>query len=126
MAMTDLTGTWLGTYWQADAPTRFEASLVQGGNALTGRIQDDNPLGEAQVTGEVVGRKVKFSKTYLSGISTVIEYAGTIDDSGEVMRGDWAILGTRDAGQWEARRGGDDLMAQLRRRMERKVPVGAK
>jgi hypothetical protein len=124
--MTDLTGTWLGTYWQADAPTRFEASLVQGGNALSGRVQDDNHLGEAQITGEVVGRKVMFSKTYLSGIATVIEYAGTIDESGEVIKGDWTILGTRQSGQWEARRSGDDLMAQLRRRMEQKVPVGAK
>jgi hypothetical protein len=124
--MTDLTGTWLGTYWQEDAPTRFEASLVQGGNALSGRVQDDNPLGEAQITGEVVGRKVMFTKTYLSGSSTVIEYAGTIDESGDVIRGDWKITGTRNAGQWEARRGGDDLMAQLRRRMEQKVPVGAR
>jgi hypothetical protein len=124
--MMDLTGTWLGTYWQADAPTRFEASLVQGGNALSGRVQDDNHLGEAQITGEVVGRKVMFSKTYLSGSSTVIEYAGTIDESGEVMRGDWQIVGTRHSGKWEARRSGDDLMAQLRRRIEQKVPVGAK
>jgi hypothetical protein len=124
--MTDLTGSWLGTYWQADAPTRFEASIVQGGNALSGRVQDDNHLGEAQITGEVVGRKVMFSKTYLSGIATVIEYAGTIDESGEVIKGDWTILGTRHTGKWEARRSGDDLMAQLRRRMEQKVPVGAK
>jgi hypothetical protein len=124
--MTDLTGSWLGTYWQADAPTRFEASLVQGGNVLSGRVQDDNHLGEAQITGEVVGRKVMFSKTYLSGIATVIEYAGTIDETGEVIKGDWTILGTRHAGQWEARRSGDDLMAQLRRRIEQKVPVGAK
>jgi hypothetical protein len=124
--MTDLTGSWLGTYWQADAPTRFEASIVQGGNALSGRVQDDNHLGEAQITGEVVGRKVMFSKTYLSGIATVIKYAGTIDESGEVIKGDWTILGTRHTGKWEARRSGDDLMAQLRRRMEQKVPVGAK
>jgi hypothetical protein len=125
--MTDLTGTWLGTYWQADAPTRFEASLVQGGKALSGRVQDDNHLGEAQITGEVVGRKVMFSKTYLSQSSLPsIEYAGTIDESGEVMRGDWQIIGTRHAGKWEARRSGDDLMAQLRRRMAQKVPVGAK
>ncbi len=124
--MTDLTGTWLGTYWQEEAPTRFEASIVQGGNALSGRVQDDNHLGEAQITGEVVGRKVMFSKTYLSGIASVIEYGGTIDESGEVMRGDWRIPGTRHTGQWEARRSGDDLMAQLRRRMEQKVPVGAR
>ncbi len=124
--MTDLTGTWLGTYWQEDAPTRFEAAIVQGGNALSGRVQDDNHLGEAQITGEVVGRKVIFSKTYLSGLALVIEYGGTIDESGEVMRGDWRIPGTRHTGQWEARRSGDDLMAQLRRRMEQKVPVGAR
>jgi hypothetical protein len=55
-----------------------------------------------------------------------IEYAGTIDAEGEAMQGNWLIPGTRQAGNWEARRGGDDLMAQLRRRIERKVPVGAK
>jgi hypothetical protein len=125
--MTDLSGTWLGTYWQGDQPTRFEASLVQGGNSLSGRVQDDSYLGEAQIVGEVVGRKVMFTKTYLSqaGLPS-IEYAGTIDEAGESMQGNWLIRGTRQAGNWEARRGGDDLMAQLRRRIEQKVPVGAK
>ncbi|MGA1355681.1 MAG: hypothetical protein ACO35Q_03260 [Prochlorothrix sp.] len=50
--MADLSGSWLGTYWQLGNPTRFEATLVQGGNSLTGNILDDGPLGEAQLTGD--------------------------------------------------------------------------
>jgi hypothetical protein len=50
--MANLTGTWLGTYWQDDMPTRFEMSIAQGGNALSGNILDDGNLGEATMTGE--------------------------------------------------------------------------
>ncbi|MFM2432886.1 MAG: hypothetical protein RLZZ511_4100 [Cyanobacteriota bacterium] len=123
---TDLSGTWLGTYWQADEPVRFEASLVQGGSSLSGRVQDESALGEAQVVGDVVGRKVSFTKTYLSAGGQAVEYAGTIDESGDLIQGNWMIRGTRYAGTWEARRNENDLMQQLRRRIEQKVPVGAK
>jgi hypothetical protein len=124
--MTDLSGSWLGTYWQNDRPTRFEAALVQGGNSLSGRTQDDGPLGEAQVVGDVVGRKVSFSKTYIAARSPAIEYAGTIDETGDRMSGSWVIRGTRYTGKWEARRNGDDLMLQLRQRLERQTTVGVK
>ncbi len=123
--MADLNGAWLGTYWQNDLPTRFEASLVQGGNGLSGRMQDDSPLGEAQIVGDVVGRKVSFKKTYLSAQSHTIDYVGTLDEQGDFISGSWVIQGTRYAGKWEARRSEDDLMQQLRRRIEQKVPVGA-
>jgi hypothetical protein len=53
--MANLTGTWLGTYWQDGIPTRFEMSIAQGGNALNGN------LGEATIAGEVIGRNVHFS-----------------------------------------------------------------
>ncbi|NJO93852.1 MAG: hypothetical protein HC820_04935 [Hydrococcus sp. RM1_1_31] len=56
--MTNLNGTWLGTYWQRGNPTRFELTLVQGGNSISGRIKDDNALGEASMVGEVVGRSL--------------------------------------------------------------------
>ncbi len=29
--MADVSGAWLGTYWQQGNPTRFEATLIQGG-----------------------------------------------------------------------------------------------
>ncbi|MHC5721987.1 MAG: hypothetical protein ACYTX0_60710, partial [Nostoc sp.] len=63
--MADLSGNWLGTYWQDDIPTRFEATFVQSGNTFSGSILDDNYLGEAQVNGEVIGRTVSFTKRYL-------------------------------------------------------------
>jgi hypothetical protein len=123
---TDLSGTWLGTYWHRREPTRFEATLVQGGNGLSGRMQDDGPLGEAQVVGDIVGRKVTFSKTYIGAQHHSIDYAGMISEEGDAISGSWIIRGTRHSGKWEARRSGDDLMQQLRRRMEQKIPVGAK
>jgi hypothetical protein len=39
--MANLSGTWIGTYWQDDLPTRFEMVIVQGGNALSGNILDE-------------------------------------------------------------------------------------
>jgi hypothetical protein len=63
--MADLSGTWLGTYWQRSQPTRFEATIIQAGNTLSGNILDDNYLGEARFSGTVVGRQVKFTKHYL-------------------------------------------------------------
>jgi hypothetical protein len=34
--MADLSGTWLGTYWQQGDPTRFEVTFIQSGNTLSG------------------------------------------------------------------------------------------
>jgi hypothetical protein len=123
---TDLTGTWLGTYWHNAEPTRFEASLVQGGNALSGSILDDGPLGEAQLAGEIIGRRVKFSKQYVTANPRAIEYTGTLNEEANLIQGVWVIVGTKHSGNWEMRRSGDDLMQQLRRRMEQKIPVGAR
>jgi hypothetical protein len=67
--MANLTGTWLGTYWQDDMPTRFEMTIAPGGNALSGSILDDGILGEATIAGEVIGHKVQFSKRYISSVS---------------------------------------------------------
>ena len=62
--MADLSGNWLGSYWQDDIPSRFEVTFVQSGNTFSGSILDDNYLGEAQVNGEVIGRTVSFTKRY--------------------------------------------------------------
>ncbi len=131
--MTDLSGTWLGTYWQNADPTRFEASLVQGGGTLSGNILDDGKLGEAIVAGEVTGRQVSFTKRYVSGMTQeVVNYEGTISESGNSMQGNWSIevaQGRRKrdrlSGTWEAHRNGDSLMQELMRRVQQQVPVGA-
>jgi hypothetical protein len=49
-------------------PTRFEMSIAQGGNVLSGNILDDDSQREATMTGEAIGRNVQFSKRYV-GVS---------------------------------------------------------
>lgn len=107
--MTDLSGVWLGTYWQRDTPTRFEATLVQGGNSLSGSILDSGYLGEAQVQGTVAGRRVQFVKRYLAQSQPSIDYVGTVAADGDRISGQWSIAGF-DSGPWEAHRGEDELM----------------
>ena len=109
--MADISGSWLGTYWQRDNPTRFEASLVQGGNTVSGNVLDDNELGEASIAGEVVGRVIRFTKRYLAS-SFAIEYTGQITEDEQAMAGTWLIEGI-DSGQWEARRSGENLSVDL-------------
>lgn len=122
--MADLNGTWLGTYWQQGMPTRFEATLVQGGNALTGNILDDSYLGEATIAGEVIGRRVSFTKRYLTGQPTPIYYTGTVSEDEDFIRGTWQIVAIA-SGPWEARRSGQNLMADLQKRLVEKLPVTA-
>ena len=108
--MADLSGMWLGTYWQRDTPTRFEATLVQGGNVLSGSILDSGYLGEAQLSGTVVGRQVQFVKRYLGRGQSPVDYTGTVSEDGDHITGQWHIAGF-DAGPWEAHRSDDDLSA---------------
>jgi hypothetical protein len=122
--MTDVNGNWLGTYWQAGSPTRFEATFVQNSNTLTGRILDDGYLGEAQITGEVVGRSISFTKQYLTTSSSPIRYTGTISEDGESMSGDWDIS-LSGSGKWEAQKGGENLVVELQERIAKEDPAPA-
>ena len=126
--MADLTGSWLGTYWQNGEPTRFEATLVQGGNSLSGNILDDGPLGEANLTGEVVGRSVSFVKQYVTTQNLAIHYNGTISEEGDYMKGEWSFTQrtrrtTIVSGNWEAHRGGKSLMDELRKQLAAQTPA---
>lgn len=120
--MVDLNGTWLGTYWNQGTPSRFEAVFVQSGNTLTGSILDDNYLGEARISGEVIGRSIIFTKRYLITSPTPVKYNGTISDSGDYMQGEWNIT-RRDSGPWEARRSGENLMAELQTRLNQQTSL---
>lgn len=120
--MADLSGTWLGTYWQSGVPTRFEATLLQSSNTLTGNILDDSYLGEATLIGEVVGRRIQFTKRYLTTSSTLINYSGTVNEDEDFMQGVWSIRDS-DSGEWEARRSGDNLMLELQRLQQQKIPA---
>lgn len=122
--MGDINGAWLGTYWQNNLPTRFDATFIQGGNILSGNILDDSYLGEAQVSGEITGRSIRFTKRYLMGGHATIHYTGTLSTDGNLMQGQWHIerYGT---GPWEARRNDNDLMQSLARRQAQSQPANA-
>ena len=105
--MADLSGLWLGTYWQRKQPVRFEMSLIQGDNTLTGRVLDDNYLGEASLRGKVMGRSICFHKSYLISSPHSVDYIGTISEDGNRMQGNWKIDFL--SGKWEARRTDDNL-----------------
>lgn len=120
--MADLSGSWLETYWQAGVPTRFEATLIQSGNTLSGSVLDDNYLGEAQLSGEVIGRSVSFIKRYLTTSQMPINYIGTVAEDEDYMQGQWNIGGW-DSGNWEARRSGEALIADLSTRVTKQVSL---
>lgn len=106
--MADLSGTWLGTYWQQGNQTRFELTLIQCGNALSGSILDDGYLGEATLSGEVVGRTIQFSKSYIKVKQVPVNYKGTVSEDGNSMSGTWDF-GKVGFHPWEAHREGENL-----------------
>jgi hypothetical protein len=119
--MANLNGSWLGTYWQHGNPTRFELTLVQAGNSLTGNILDDGSLGEAHVIGEIQGRRITFTKRYLNSRYT-INYTGIVAETEDFMSGEWTIS-LFDSGKWEASKNHDQLDLNLELQRYLKVPV---
>ncbi len=121
--MANISGTWLGTYWQYGNPTRFEMTLVQGNNSISGNILDNSNLGEAIVNGEVIGRKVTFTKCYVGDARHCINYIGTISEDEQLMTGNWQES-FFNQGKWEAHRQDDNLTLNLENIKGKKVPVG--
>jgi hypothetical protein len=125
--MANLTGNWLGTYWQDDMPTRFEMSIAQGGNTLSGNILDDGNLGEATITGEAIGCNVQFSKRYVTASQGNILYQGLLSEDENLMQGEWILkmysstYGEMiDSGRWEATRSENDLSNELTQYLAKK------
>jgi hypothetical protein len=125
--MANLTGTWLGTYWQDDMPTRFEMAIAQGGNALSGNILDDGDLGEATMTGEAIGRNIQFLKRYISISQGNILYQGLLSEDENLMQGEWILKmyssvyrEMTDSGRWEATRSENDLANELTQYLAKK------
>ena len=85
--MADLNGTWLGTYWQAGNPTRFELVLLYSGNSITGSILDDSYMGKARLSGEVIGRRISFLKRYLNSAFFPVNYTGTLSKGEDYIQG---------------------------------------
>ena len=121
--MADLNGAWLGTYWQDGQPTRFEATLIQSNNVLTGSILDDGPCGEATLNGEILGRRVSFIKRYVASQPYPVQYTGTVSEDGDYLQGDWTLGGSMGSGTWEARRNADDLMADLTKLLSKQLSL---
>ncbi|GFE68588.1 hypothetical protein [Chroococcus sp. FPU101] len=121
--MADLSGTWLGTFEQDNQPTRFELILVQGGNTLSGSVLDDGYMGEATLVGQIIGRRISFTKRYLNRSYYTVEYTGIVSEDENAMQGNWNIL-NRHFGTWEAHRGGDNLSLELSKVISQKVPMG--
>ncbi|MEM9267132.1 MAG: hypothetical protein AAGA46_16570 [Cyanobacteria bacterium P01_F01_bin.13] len=120
--MAELTGPWLGSYWQANAPTRFEATFAQARNSLSGRIVDDGPLGEANIQGQVTGRQVTFTKIYFNNPNQPIEYTGTVSEDGDHINGSWRLLKSKGSGPWEAHRSDNDLSQELQAVLAKSTP----
>ncbi|MGD1853043.1 MAG: hypothetical protein ACFB2W_02225 [Leptolyngbyaceae cyanobacterium] len=119
--MADLTGPWLGSYWQANTPTRFEATFVQAQNSLSGRIVDDSSLGEAHIQGTVTGRQITFTKKYFNNPGYTLHYTGTVSEDGDHMSGQWR-LDARHSGAWEAHRSNNDLSKELNAILAKNAP----
>jgi hypothetical protein len=126
-SMANLTGTWLGTYWQDDMPTRFEMAIAQGGNTLSGNIVDDGNLGEATMTGEAIGRNIQFSKRYISISQGNILYQGLLSEDENLMQGEWILKMSSstygemiNSGRWEATRSENDLANELTQYLAKK------
>lgn len=120
--MADLSGTWLGTYYQDDQPTRFELILVQGGNTISGSVLDDRYTGEATLVGQIIGRRITFTKRYLNRSYYSVEYTGIVSEDENAMQGNWQIQ-NRFFGTWEAHRGGENLSLELTKIVSEKVPA---
>jgi hypothetical protein len=116
-SMANITGTWLGTFWQKGKPTPFEATFIQNGNLICGNILDDDYLGEAILQGEVVGRNISFVKSYLSITEkrASVNYNGTISEDGNSMRGKWDFFSRYGFQDWEAHRNEENLEDELRK-----------
>ena len=121
--MADLSGIWLGTYWQQGQPVRFEMTVVQGGNKINGNILDDNYLGEASLVGTITGRSISFTKKYVMGSRHSVQYSGTVSEDGNTMKGKWRIILFR--GAWEARRQDDNLSLEQTKKSVKKIPVSS-
>ncbi|NMF60335.1 hypothetical protein [Pseudanabaena yagii] len=123
--MANISGSWLGTYWQQGNQTRFEATFVQNGNTIYGNILDDGHLGEATIHGEVIGRHISFVKSYRGNNKKLaaVNYNGAITEDGNSMSGKWDFFGMFGFEEWEAHRSDQNLESELKNYLTNKEPV---
>ena len=100
MSEPTVTGAWSGLYTYADhlriPPVRFEAVFEAPASegSFRGRITDADGIGEAEVTGSVEGRTLRFIKVYGRTVHrkpSPIQYKGTVSEDGLYLSGTWRI-----------------------------------
>ena len=87
-------------------------------------FKGDSYLGEAKLSGEVIGLNIQFIKRYLATSPDPVNYTGTLAESEDFLHGKWC-LGRFASGPWSARSGGENLIADLKARLSYWVPVPA-
>ena len=123
MSEVTIEGAWNGLYACAFHPSEvppihFEATfeVPAPDGKFRGRIVDEGGIGEAEVTGNVVGRAIRFVKVYKRTMYRTprpIHYEGTLSEDGLRLAGTWRIdmrwlglIPVRTDGLWRAQRPG--------------------
>ena len=112
--MSNLTGHWLGVYWQHGQPTEFDMEVTDLGGVISGVIQDQGPLGlRATFSGDHSDCAIRFEKKYLY-LRCYIDYQGNVSSNGLAMSGQWSIrsdsgVGWSDRGLWQAEKTGRSI-----------------
>ena len=95
-----LTGRWIGHYDYDDggAPVPFEADMTQTGMTLRATTTEPNTFRPGAMTelrgfltGWIVGREVRLTKTYTFDQGADPEYVGWIDGEGQRITGRWSF-----------------------------------
>jgi len=111
MSPMDLSGAWWGQYrYLTGRAVGFWAILDDSGGAFTGTSSEPNRIGDttdllhAVLRGTREGSAVRFVKAYdgASDAAHAVDYAGTLDRSGERIAGEWRLSTAR--GSFEMRR----------------------
>ena len=98
----DVTGKWLFTVETGAGTGTPTVTLKQQGDSLSGHYSSQ-ALGEADLKGTVVDRKIAFSfKTEVQGMSLVVTYTGTVE-SNDTLKGN-VDIGGQATGTFTAKR----------------------
>ena len=102
MSDTDLSGRWIGifNYSHSYPPTRFDATIRDVANAITGTIEEVDQTGQgdaltATIDGLKDGPGLRFTKFYDADVAgyDVVLYTGTANAEGTEINGRWSIPG---------------------------------
>ena len=96
----NLSGSWLGTYWQLSRPTAFEMQLLEADGQLFGRIRDlSKLLPEATLSGQHGFGNVSFQKRYIKIFGHVVHYRGAVSADANLIEGEWSFSASMSHGE---------------------------